>query len=70
MSLFVNFDGVSLYELGAYSNTTIAQTAPSEAQLGIVAIIGEADEGPAYAAETQGLAAVTYTPSQYPVPPA
>lgn len=65
MAYFVNFHGTSLFQRGAYSFTQVAQGAPSDAQLGIVALIGEANEGPAWAAETTGLDAVTFNPSQY-----
>ena len=65
MALYISYHGTSLFQLGAYSYTTIAAGAPADAQLGVVALIGEANEGPAWTAETQGLAAVTYSPSQF-----
>lgn len=65
MAYSVTFNGVSLWTPGVYTNTRIAQSAPTDAQLGVVALIGESVEGPAWAAEAEGIAAVTYTSSQF-----
>jgi hypothetical protein len=65
MALFVNFHGQSIFELGSYSFTSVAQGAPQEAQLGIVALIGEANEGPAFAAEAEGISATVFNPGQF-----
>jgi hypothetical protein len=65
MPVSINFNGATLVTLGAYSYTQIAETAAQEAQLGVVALIGESDEGPAWAAETKGLDGVTFTAQQY-----
>jgi hypothetical protein len=66
MGLSINANGATIYRSGSYSFTRIAQSAVADAQLGIVALIGESVEGPAFAAETDGLSAVTFTSTQFP----
>jgi hypothetical protein len=61
----INFAGASLSRPGSYSRIRVADSSAADAQLGVVALIGEADEGDAWAAETQGLAGVTYLPTQF-----
>jgi hypothetical protein len=65
MAFSISFQGITLWTPGAYTTTRVAQSAPQDAQLGVVALIGESDEGPAWAAETTGLAAVTFTSGQF-----
>ena len=65
MAVFVTFHSQNLFQPGAYSFTQFAQGAPQDARLGVVALIGEADSGPAWAAESDGLSSVTYNPNQF-----
>lgn len=65
MSVIINFAGASIRKPGSYSRTRVAQGGASEPQLGVMAIVGEAAQGSAYAAETGGLDAVTYGPDQF-----
>jgi hypothetical protein len=63
MAIIVNFAGASLRKPGAYSRTKIASSGAAEAQLGVVALIGEADEGPAFNASD--VEASAYGPDQF-----
>lgn len=64
MALIINFSGASLKKPGAYSRIKVAQGAAAQAQLGVMAIIGEASQGLPFASEV-GLSAVTWTPDQF-----
>jgi hypothetical protein len=64
MAIIINFAGASLRKPGAYSRVKIAQGGAAQAQLGVVALIGEADEGDDFTAET-GISAVTFSPEQF-----
>lgn len=64
MSITVNFAGASLVSPGSYTETEIAQSGVSAPTLGVVAIIGESDEGPAFSAE-KGLSSVTFGPDEF-----
>lgn len=63
MAIIVNFAGASLRKPGAYSRTKIASSGAADAQLGVVALIGEAEEGPAFNAAD--LEASAYGPDQF-----
>lgn len=63
MAIIVNFAGASLRKPGAYSRTKIASSGAADAQLGVVALIGEADEGPAF--DTANMEASAYGPDQF-----
>lgn len=63
MAIIVNFAGASLRKPGAYSRTKIASSGAADAQLGVVALIGEADEGPAF--DAADLEASAYGPDQF-----
>jgi len=64
MAIVINYAGASLRRPGAYSRLRVAQGAAAEAQLGILALIGEAEEGDDYSLET-GPSAYTFNPEQY-----
>lgn len=64
MAIIVNFAGASLRKPGAYSRTRVAEGGAAEAQLGVVAIVGESDQGEALSSES-GLSAVTFGPDQF-----
>lgn len=64
MAIIVNFAGASLRKPGAYSRLRVAEGGAAQAQLGVVAIVGEADQGDPLSAET-GLSAVTFSPEQF-----
>jgi hypothetical protein len=64
MAIVINFAGASLRKPGAYSRTRVAQGGAAQAQLGVVALIGEANEGSPFASES-GLSAVTFSPEQF-----
>jgi hypothetical protein len=63
MAIIVNFAGASLKKPGAYSRIKVAQGGAAEAQLGIVALVGEADSGLQYSADT--LEDVVFSPEQF-----
>lgn len=63
MAIIVNFAGASLLKPGAYSRTIVAQGGAAEAQLGIVALVGEADAGLPISSDT--IDEVTFSPAQY-----
>lgn len=63
--ILVNFEGASIRKAGVYSKTKVAVSASAQPQLGIVAIVGEAEEGPAWAEEGGVIANVAYTPDQF-----
>lgn len=60
----VNFAGASLVKPGSYTDTQVAQGSLASPALGVVALIGESDEGLPFAQET-GLSAVTYGPDEF-----
>lgn len=64
MSIVVNFAGASLLVPGSYSSVEVAQAGVSSPALGVVAIIGESDEGIPYSQET-GLSAVSYGADEF-----
>ena len=64
MAIVINYAGASLVKPGAYSRVIVAQGGAAQAQLGIVAIIGESSAGPAFADET-GVSAVAWSPAQF-----
>jgi len=64
MALSITFQGQTIYRAGAYSLTRVSDSATSLAQLGVVALIGEAEEGEQIAATTS-VDAVTFTPDQF-----
>jgi hypothetical protein len=64
MAIVINYAGASLVKPGAYSRVIVAQSGAAQAQLGIVALIGEASAGAAFSAET-GASAVAWSPAQF-----
>lgn len=60
----VNFAGASLVDPGSYTDVQIAQSGAAAPALGIVALIGESEEGPAFVNES-GLSAVSYGPDEF-----
>lgn len=64
MAIVVNFAGASLRKPGAYSRVRVAQGGAAQAQLGVVAIIGESSDGDPFSAES-GLSAVSWSPDQF-----
>lgn len=64
MAIIINFAGASLRKPGAYSRVRVVQGGAAQAQLGVVALIGEADQGKPFSQEA-GLSAVTYFPEQF-----
>jgi hypothetical protein len=64
MAIRVTFAGASLLVPGAYSHTETAESSVASPALGVVALIGEADEGPAFVTET-GLSAVSFGPDEF-----
>ncbi len=64
MAITINYSGASLVKPGAYSRIIVAAGAAAQAQLGVVAIIGESSQGTPFSAET-GPSAVAYSPSQF-----
>lgn len=64
MAITINFAGASFRKPGAYSRIKVAPGGAAQAQLGVMAIIGESDEGSAFAAES-GLSSVVYGPDNY-----
>lgn len=64
MAIVINFAGASLRRPGAYSRLRVAQGAAADAQLGVVALVGEAEEGDAFSVES-GPSAYTFTPDQF-----
>jgi hypothetical protein len=64
MAIRVNFKGASLLVPGAYSHTETAEASVAAPALGVVALIGEAEEGLAFDNET-GLSAVTFGPDEF-----
>src|SRR5271166_4359801 len=63
MAIVINYAGASILQPGAYSRILIASGGASQAQLGIMAIVGEADSGPQF--NPANMQASVYTPSQY-----
>lgn len=66
MAIIINFAGASLLKPGAYSDTQIAESSVSAPALGVIAIIGESDEGIAYGSET-GVSAVSFGPDEFQI---
>jgi hypothetical protein len=64
MAIIVNFAGASLLVPGAYSDVNPATSGLASPALGVIALIGEAEEGPAFSQES-GLSAVTYGPDEF-----
>lgn len=64
MAIVINYAGASLRRPGAYSRLRVAQSGAAEAQLGVVALIGEADEGDKFSSETSP-DGYTFTPDQF-----
>jgi hypothetical protein len=64
MAIVINYAGASLRKPGAYSRLRVAEGGAAQAQLGVVAIIGEADQGDPLSSES-GLSSVTFSPSQF-----
>lgn len=48
MAIIVNWEGASLVKAGSYSVTKVADGGAAQPQLGVLALVGEANEGPAY----------------------
>lgn len=63
MSILVSFNGTTLVHPGAYSKIIVAPGGAASPQLGVVALVGEAEEGPGYDAANLELAA--FGPDQY-----
>ena len=63
MGIIVNFAGSSLVHPGAYSKITVASGGSASPQLGVVALIGEANEGPAF--DAANLEASAFGPDQF-----
>jgi hypothetical protein len=64
MAIVINYAGASLVKPGAYSRVIVAQSGAAQAQLGIVALIGESSAGAPFSAET-GVSAVAWSPAQF-----
>ena len=64
MAIVVNFAGASLLVPGAYSDVNPASSGLASPSLGVIALIGESEEGPAFSSES-GLSAVTYGPEEF-----
>ena len=64
MAIIVNFAGASLLVPGAYSDVTPASSGLASPALGVIALIGESEEGPAFSQES-GISAVTYGPEEF-----
>jgi hypothetical protein len=64
MAIRINFAGASILQPGAYSEVRPAESSVAAPALGIVALIGEAEEGLPFSAET-GLNAVTFGPDEF-----
>lgn len=60
----VNFAGASLVDPGSYTDVQVAESSLASPALGVVALVGEADEGSAFSAES-GLSAVTFGPDEF-----
>jgi hypothetical protein len=65
VAIIVNFAGASLLTPGAYSRVQVVPSGAAQAQLGIVAILGESSAGLPFSEES-GVSAVTWAPTQYP----
>ena len=63
MAIVINFGGSSLRKPGAYSRTKIASGGAADAQLGVLAIIGEAEEGPAF--DSANISNSAFGPDQF-----
>jgi hypothetical protein len=63
MAIIVNFAGASLLVPGAYSDVSPATSGLASPALGVIALIGEAEEGPAFSQES-GLSAVSFGPDE------
>lgn len=64
MALVINFAGASLRKPGAYSRIKVAQGEAAAAQLGVLALVGEAEQGDSFANETS-IDAVRFSPDQF-----
>lgn len=64
MAIVINYAGASLVKPGAYSRVIVAASGAAQAQLGIVALIGESSSGTPFSAET-GVSAVAWSPAQF-----
>lgn len=64
MAIVINYAGASILKPGAYSRIIVAQGGAAQAQLGVMAIIGEASNGLPFTEEV-GISAVTWTPDQF-----
>lgn len=63
MAIVVNFAGASIKKPGAYSRIKVAQGGAADAQLGIVALVGESDQGLPFGQDV--LANNVYGPDQF-----
>lgn len=64
MAIRINFAGASILDPGSYSDVKIAQGSIASPSLGVVALIGESEEGIPYSQEP-GLDAVTFGPDEF-----
>lgn len=64
MAIRINFAGSSLLSPGSYSDVQVAESTVASPALGVVALIGEAEEGAAFADES-GLDAATFGPDEF-----
>ena len=67
MAQTYNFDGVNIVIPGSYVKTTVINNATGIATTGVMALVGEADSGPAYddAGISTDLKEVAFTPDQF-----
>lgn len=63
MAITINFAGASITKPGSYSSVTAAEATAATPAVGVVALIGESDAGPAFSQE-KGLSAVTFGPDE------
>ena len=63
MAIIVNFNGSSLLHPGSYSKLIVAPGAAAAPQLGVVALVGEADEGAAF--DASNLDASAFGPDEF-----
>lgn len=64
MSIRITYAGASLLRPGAYSDVQVADGALASPSLGVIALIGEADSGKPFSAES-GIDAVTFGPDEF-----
>ena len=64
MAIIVNFAGASLLVPGAYSDVKPASSGLASPSLGVIALIGESEEGQSFSSQS-GLSAVTYGPDEF-----